>query len=329
MQTRKLGYTDLHLTEVGFGAWAIGGGGWEFGWGPQDDEEAIAAMRRAVELGVNWIDTAAIYGLGHSEELVARAFEGRRDEVIIATKCSLVWNAQRRISSSLKADSVLRECDASLKRLKTDRIDLYQIHWPNDEEHIEEGWAAIGQLIDAGKIRYGGVSNFRVEHLERAQKLHPVASLQPPYSMLRRQHEKAEFPYCQANNIGIVAYSPMQSGLLTGKFDINRLAEDDWRRKSKEFMEPNLHINQEFAGRLWDVALKRDKTPAQLAIAWALRREEVTAAIVGARRPSQVDEIVGGAGWKMEPEDLDRIEELLDWRRGKILAEKGFIPVES
>ncbi len=326
MNSRKLGLTDLYLTEVGFGAWAIGGGDWSFGWGPQNDEEAVAAMRRAFELGVNWIDTAAIYGLGHSEELVAKAFEGHRDEIIIATKCSQVWDDKGLISSRLTADSVRRECEASLKRLNTDYIDLYQIHWPTDDEHIEEGWKTIARLIEDGKVRCGGVSNFNIFQLARAQKVHPIASLQPPYSMLRRKVEDAEFVYCRQNDIGIIAYSPMQSGLLTGKFDMKRVARNDWRRKSNEFKEPNLHINQEFAGRLWNIALKYDKTPAQLAIAWTLRLDFVTAAIVGARRPSQIEETVGGAGWRIDKSDLRLIDELLEERNKKIKVAGGYIP---
>lgn len=327
MQTRKLGFTDLHLTEVGFGAWALGGDGWAFGWGPQDDAESIAAIHKALELGVNWIDTAAIYGLGHSEEMVARAVEGIRDEVIIATKCSLVWNKEREISSCLKANSVIKECEDSLLRLNTDRIDLYQIHWPNDDKNIEAGgWDAIGQLIKDGKIRYGGVSNFRVSHLERAQAIHPIASLQPPYSMLRRSVElEGEFDFCQENNIGIVAYSPMQCGLLTDTFDIKRVADTDWRRGSGEFKSPNLEININYANDLKKIARKYDKTVAQLAVAWVLRLDVVTSAIVGARRPSQIEETVGGAGWKIENEDLEKIEELLEDRDGKIKKQDGYL----
>ncbi len=318
MHTRQLGNTDLYLTEVGFGAWAIGGGDWAYGWGPQDDSESIAAIRRGLELGINWIDTAAIYGLGHSEEMVAKAIEGIRDEVIVATKCSLVWDSNRNIGSSLRADSVRRECEDSLRRLKTDRIDLYQIHWPNDDEHIEEGWEAIGRLKEEGKIRYGGVSNFLVSHMQRAHAIHPISSLQPPYSMLRRDIEVEAFEYCAQNRIGVIVYSPMQAGLLTGKFSIERVADNDWRRNSEEFKEPNLSINLEFVRVLRPVAEKYGKSVAQLAIAWTLRRPEVTSAIVGARRPSQIEETVGGAGWKIEDEDIAVIEELLESRTQKL-----------
>jgi len=331
MRTRKLGWTDLHLTEIGVGAWAMGGPGTKFSWGPQDDGESIAGIHRALELGVNWIDTAAIYGLGHSEEVVGKALAGRRSQVILATKCSQVWNDRREVSHSLKKESILAECDASLRRLNTDWIDLYQIHWPGPPEApLEEGWEAMTTLIESGKVRYGGVSNYSSEQMARCNSKHQtlnikfqIASLQPPYSMLRRSAESNEFPYCEANEIGIVAYSPMQAGLLTGKFDIKRLAPDDWRRNSKEFQEPNLHINQEFTGRLWPIALKYNKTPAQLALAWVLRLPVVTSAIVGVRRPSQIEETVGGSGWNIAEEDLQMIDGLLEWRLERIREADG------
>ncbi len=326
MQTRKLGFTDLHLSEIGFGAWALGGDGWAFGWGPQDDSESIAAIRRSLELGVNWIDTAAIYGHGHSETVVAKAVEGIRDEVIIATKCSIVWDENGKTSCCLKADSILKECEDSLRRLKTDRIDLYQIHWPNDPDNIEEGWEAMGQLIKDGKIRYGGVSNYRVSHLEQCQPKHPIASLQPPYSMLRRAVElEGEFEYCKNNDIGIVPYSPMQCGLLTDSFDMNRVAENDWRRQSDEFKSPNLEINQNFAKSLKEIANKYEKTVAQLAVAWTLRLDVVTSSIVGARRPSQIEETVGASGWEIEKEDLDEIDEMLGQRVNEIKKQDGYL----
>jgi len=324
MKTRKLGDTNLELTEVGFGAWAIGGGDWSFGWGHQDDNEAIAAMRRALELGVNWIDTAAIYGLGHSEELVAKAVKSIRDDVIIATKCSQVWDSKGNINGSLKRESVKTECEDSLRRLNTDYIDLYQIHWPSDDAHIEEGWEAIAELIADDKVRYGGVSNFTASQMERAQAIYPIASMQPPYSMLRRVVEIDEFEFCRQHDIGVIAYSPMQCGLLTGNFDISRLADNDWRHGSNEFKEPNLGINLEFADDLRPIADKYGKTVAQLVIAWTLRLDVVTAAIVGARRPSQIEETAGGAGWKIDDDDLQTIEELLKLRNNKIEAAEGY-----
>jgi aryl-alcohol dehydrogenase-like predicted oxidoreductase len=326
MKTRQLGNTDLHLTEIGFGAWAIGGGGWAFGWGSQDDKDAIEAIRRGVELGINWIDTAAVYGLGHSEKLVAKAVEGMRENLIIATKCSLVWDDDGNISSSLKADSVRREAEDSLRRLGTDYIDLYQIHWPHDDEHIEEGWAEIGKLIEEGKVRYGGVSNFAVEHLERAHKIHPVASLQPPYSMLRRQIESSQMPWCDEHEVGILAYSPMASGLLTGKWRDKELDEDDWRNKATEFNEPNLSVNLWLVDQLRPIAEKYGKTVAQFSVAWTLRRPELTSAIVGARNTEQVEENTQAAGWEIDMEDLDRVEELLAERKEKLREVDGHIP---
>lgn len=333
MEKRRLGNTDLELSEVGFGAWAIGGGDWQFGWGPQDDDEAVAAIHAALDHGVNWIDTAAIYGLGHSEELVNRAIHEKsgkkkrkqRRDAILATKCSLVWDDQGRISSVLTKESVKRECEASLERLGIETIDLYQIHWPNDDEHIEEGWEAIGELIQEGKVRHAGVSNFQRDHLERAQAIRPMASIQPPYSMLRRAVEGPVFEFCREHAIGVLAYSPMQSGLLSGRFDRDRLAENDWRRKADDFAEPNLAINLTLVEQLLPMARRYGKTMAQLAIAWVLRRPEVTSAIVGARRPEQIAETVGGAGWRIEESDLRVIDRLVMERKLRIEAAGGRI----
>ncbi len=318
MKTRQLGSTDLFLTEIGFGAWAIGGGNWAFGWGPQNNAEAIAAIRRALELGVNWIDTAAVYGLGHSEELVAQAVKGHRKEVIIATKCSLIWDDRGNITSSLAADSVRRECITSLRRLNTDYIDLYQIHWPNDDERIEEGWETILRLMEEGKIRHGGVSNFRPDHMERALAIHSISSMQPPYSMINRGIEDEILPFSREKDIGIVAYSPLQSGLLTGKFDMDNVAESDWRRRSVDFQEPALSATLELVEGLRPIAEKYDKTIAQLAIAWVLRLPNISSAIVGARRPSQIEETAGGVDWALENEDLRKIDHLLAERKKKI-----------
>jgi aryl-alcohol dehydrogenase-like predicted oxidoreductase len=313
MQTRKLGYTDLELTTVGLGTWAIGGE-WAYGWGPQDDAESIAAIQRSLDLGINWLDTAAIYGLGHSEEVVGQAIAGRRDEVIVATKCSRVWDEKGKVTGRLKAGSVRREVEASLRRLKIDLIDLYQIHWPNPDEEIEEGWGTIADLIKEGKVRYGGVSNFSVEQLKRVQPIHPVASLQPPYSMLRREVEEELLPYCAANNIGVIAYSPMQAGLLTGKFTKERVANlpaGDWRKQNDFFQEPALSTNLAFVEKLRPIAERNGKTVAQLAIAWVLRRPELTAAIVGARCPSQIEETIQAGDWQLSAEDVAEIDQLL------------------
>src|SRR5258707_12847173 len=216
MNTRQLGNSDLHITPTGFGAWAIGGGGWEFAWGTQDDRDSIAAIREALDAGINWIDTAAVYGLGHSEEVVARPLEGVRDRPYVFTKCSLVWDERRQIGHSLKADSIRRECEASLRRLKVDAIDLYQIHWPDPEEDIEEGWEAMAKRKDEGKVRNIGVSNFNVAQMERAQAIAPITSLQPRYSLLHREIEEEILPFAEREHIGVIAYSPMASGLLTG-----------------------------------------------------------------------------------------------------------------
>jgi len=315
MQTRKLGYSDLYLTTVGLGTWAIGGGGWAYGWGPQDDAESIAAVRRALDLGVNWIDTAAVYGLGHSEKVVSRAIAGRRDEVTIATKCGLAWDEGSTTPyGQLRAESVRREVEASLRRLDVEVIDLYQIHWPNPDEDIEEAWGVITDLIKEGKVRYGGVSNFSVEQLKRVQPIHPVASLQPPYSMLRRGIEDELLDYCTANDIGVIIYSPMQSGLLTGKYTKERVAnlpDDDWRKRNQHFQEPALGANLAFVEKLRPIAERSGRTVAQLAIARVLRRSEVTAAIVGARRPSQTEETAPAGDWVLSGEDIADIDALL------------------
>lgn len=314
MRTRKLGYTELHLTTVGLGAWAMGGGDWQYGWGPQDDTQSLAAISEALDRGINWVDTAAVYGLGHSEEIVGRAIAGRRDQVIVATKCSRVWDKHGRLGGSLKAQSIRRECEASLKRLNLETIDLYQIHWPDPEEEIEEGWTEIARLIGEGKVRYGGVSNFSVAQLKRCQKIHPVASLQPPYSMLRRGVEEELLPFCYQNEIGVVAYSPMECGLLTGKMTRRRMAalpDNDWRKHSPRFREPALSANLAVAQGLGEIAAPSGRTAAQLAIAWVLRRPEVTAAIVGARTPQQIEETAPAGDWALSPEELTAVEELL------------------
>jgi len=325
MERYQLGNSDLSISRIGFGSWAIGGENWDFGWGPQDDDLAVSAIHSALDKGLNWIDTAAVYGLGHSEELVAKALKGKRNEIIIATKCSLVWDKNGKIDSSLNAKSVRAECEASLRRLSTDYIDLYQIHWPNDDERIEEGWFEISRLIEEGKVRYAGVSNFLISHLKRAQSIMPITSLQPPYSMLRRFIEDAEMSYCKENNIGILAYSPMQSGLLTGKFDITKLADNDWRNNSAEFKSPNLEINLDFVDKLKDLAEEINCSVAQLAIAWVLKREEISAAIVGSRSSKQVEETIKSSEVKLQKRTIDKIETLLMDRLDQIKEKDGFL----
>ncbi len=314
MHTRRLGLTDLHLSSIGLGTWALGGV-WQYGWGPQDEQESVAAIRRALELGVNWIDTASAYGLGRSEEVVGQTIQGLVEKPIIATKCGRVWNETGKIFGNLKRESIRAEAESSLRRLKIDTIDLYQIHWPDPDEDIEEAWEAMAELVKEGKVRYLGVSNFSVEQLNRIQPIHPVASLQPPYSMLARGVEADLLAYCAANNIGVIPYSPMQKGLLTGKITrerVRNLHESDHRRRDSNFREPRLSANLELVDALRVVAERRGKTLAQLAIAWVLRCPEVTAAIVGARRASQIEETVGVGEWVLSQEDIGFIEALLD-----------------
>lgn len=315
MQTRRLGNSDMHVTPIGFGAWAIGGGGWAFGWGSQDDADSVAAIREAVTLGVNWIDTAAVYGLGHSEEVVAKALEGVANRPYVFTKCGRVWDESRQIGKSLKAASIRRECEASLKRLKVDVIDLYQVHWPEPDEDVEEGWAEVAKLRAEGKVRWIGVSNFSIEQMKRASAISPVTSLQPPYSLIRREVEAGILPFCRRENIGVIAYSPMASGLLTGAWTRERLATlppDDWRReKNKQFQEPLFTRNLKLAELLRQIGLPHDKTPGEVAIAWVLGNPAVTGAIVGARKPGQLAELLGAAEWRLSADEVARIEAFL------------------
>ena len=324
MRTRKLGNSDLNLTVVGLGTWAIGGP-WQFGWGPQDDDEAIAAILKAIDLGINWIDTAPIYGCGHSEELVGKALKQTKIRPIIATKCSLLWNEKREKIGCLKAESIRRECEESLKRLGIDAIDLYQMHWPDPQSDIEEGWEEMARLQQQGKVRYIGVCNYNTAQLDRIRKIAPLTSLQPPYSMIRRDTEKKLLGYCAKHNIGIVAYSPMQRGLLTGKFSkqyLLTLAPDDHRLRMPEFTEPQFSINLEFVEKLKSIADRNGRTVAQLAIAWVLRRQEVTAAIVGARKPSQIAETASATDWILPKKDIAEIEKLLAERENKLTNAK-------
>ena len=313
MQKVQFGTTGLEITKIGFGSWAIGGSGWAAAWGPQDDEEAVGAIQRAVEQGVNWVDTAAVYGLGHSEELVAQALKNfpEADRPYVFTKCSLVWDEDGDISNVLKKDSVKKECEDSLRRLQTDVIDLYQVHWPIPEEQIEEGWEAMAELKEEGKVRHIGVSNFNVEQIERIKEVAPVETLQPPYSMLVRGVEDEILPYCGENNIGAIVYSPMRNGLLTGKMTperIQNMPSDDWRRNNEDFNEPRLSRNLQLVDILRDIGEAHDKAPAEVAIAWTLRHPAVTAAIVGGRRPDQVDGVVGAADFQLSDEEVERIE---------------------
>ena len=311
---RQLGDSDLHLTHIGYGAWAIGGGNWEFAWGAQDDDESVRTIERALDAGLNWVDTAAIYGLGHSEEVVAKALENSPHKPYVFTKCSMRWDANRQIYRSLKAASLREELENSLRRLKVDVIDLYQIHWPNPEDEIEEGWETLAQFKEQGKVRYIGVSNFSVEQMKRAQKIAPITSLQPPYSLLRRDIETEILPFCQQHNIGVINYSPMVSGLLTGKMTAERIAEmpaDDWRKRSPNFNEPKLSRNLKLVEVLREIGKAHQVEPGVIAIAWTLRHPAITAAIVGARRPDQVDGVLPAATFRLSPEEIERIEAFL------------------
>lgn len=316
MRTRRLGSTDLHLTTIGVGTYALGGDSWQWAWGPQDDRDSIAAMQHAFDLGINWVDTAPAYGLGHAEEVVGKAIAGRRHELFVATKCGLAWDpGNPEVYGRLKADSIRREIDASLHRLGVDVIDLYQIHWPNPDSDIEEAWGVIAEAVQAGKLRYAGVSNFSVAQLKRIQPIHPVASLQPPYSLIERGIEQELLAYCDANQIGVIVYSPMQTGLLTGKFSAERVAQlpdSDFRKtRDPHFQEPDLSANLELVEGLRPIAARNGRSVAQLAIAWVLRRPVVTAAIVGARRPDQIAETAPAGDWELSTGDIAEIDALL------------------
>jgi aryl-alcohol dehydrogenase-like predicted oxidoreductase len=313
LTTAQLGRTGLPITRVGVGAWAIGGGGWEFGWGPQEDEQSLAAIRRALEQGVNWIDTAAAYGFGRSEEVVGRALADvpRGERPYVFTKCSLLEGPGRRVVHNLKRDSILREAQASLERLGLDAIDLYQIHWPNPPEDIEEGWAALAELKEQGLVRHIGVSNFDTDQLRRIEGIAPVETIQPQYSLIERDSEDELLPFAQRERIGVIVYSPMGSGLLTGKMTrarIEQFPEDDWRKHDERFQEPQLSGNLELVERLRAVAARHDTEPGTVAVAWTLRNPAVDAAIVGFRRPDQVDPVLPAANLDLTAEDVEEIE---------------------
>ena len=315
METRQLGNSDLHITPLGIGAWAMGGGGWNGSMGPQDDADSIPAIHAALDHGLNWIDTAALYGLGHSEEVVAKALKGWSGaRPLVFTKCSMRWHEDRSIYRSLKADSLREELEASLRRLGLEQIDLYQIHWPNPETEIEEGWEALAKVKEQGKIRWIGVSNFNVEQMKRAQKIAPITSLQPPYSMLRRAIEQEILPFARENGIGVINYSPMVSGLLTGKMTAERVAGlpgDDWRRRSVEFNEPRLSRNMRLVELLREIGHGHGVEPGVVAVAWTLHNPAVTAAIVGGRSARQVEGLVAALSFRLSAEEYGRIDGFL------------------
>lgn len=314
METRRLGNSDLAITPIGIGAWAIGGGGWNGSMGPQNDSDSVPAIHAALDAGINWIDTAALYGLGHSEEMIARALQGRSRRPYIFTKCERVWDSNGQVGASLKAKSIRLECEASLRRLKTEWIDLYQIHWPEPDEDIEEGWTELAKLKSEGKVRYIGVSNFDVPQMKRAQAITPITSLQPPYAVARREIEKEILPFCSAENIGVIVYSPMYAGLLTGAMTKERVANfllEDWRRNLPGFKEPALSRNLRLVEFLRTIGARHGRSPGEVAIAWTLNHPAVTGAIVGFRSPQQVAGIIGAAEFRLLASEIQEIEDVL------------------
>jgi len=310
MEKRRLGASNMWITPIGIGAWAMGGGGWQFAWGPQDDADSIDAIHAALDAGINWIDTAAVYGLGHSEEVVARALAGRPQKPFIFTKCERVWDENGKIGGSLKRESVMREVEDSLRRLKVDVIDLYQIHWPQPDEDIEEGWQAMADLQRQGKVRWIGVSNFSRQQMERAMRIAPITSLQPPYSIVSPEIEAAELPYCQEHGIGVIAYSPMKSGLLSGSMTRERIAQmppDDFRPRTPHFQEPRLTRNLKLVELLREIGARHGVSPGVVAIAWTLRHPAVTAAIVGMRNRAQFEGVRAAITFRLTPEEVSEI----------------------
>lgn len=330
MMKRKLGNSEMEITPVGFGAWAIGGGDWAFAWGEQDDADSVAAIERAVDEGINWIDTAAVYGLGHSEKVVARALKniGSANRPYLFTKCSLVWSDDKKVTHDLSPDSIRREVEESLHRLGGETIDLYQIHWPafspdDPADGIENAWQTLQELKNEGMVRHIGVSNFDVGQMKRILPIASITSLQPPYSMLRRGIEDEILPFCRENNIGVIVYSPMQSGLLTGKMTrerIKNMPEDDWRPGNEEFQEPKLSKNLELVGTLEEIARRHGVFTGAVAVAWTLRHEAVTGAIVGARSPEQVNGITDALNFRLSDEEYAEIGKKLDDRELSLRA---------
>jgi aryl-alcohol dehydrogenase-like predicted oxidoreductase len=311
LNTTQLGQTGLRITRIGFGAWAIGGGGWEFGWGSQDDGDSIDAIHHALEQGVNWIDTAAAYGFGRSEQVVGRALEGLAERPYVFTKCSLLEGPDRKVEHNLDRDSIMREAEASLSRLGIDVIDLYQIHWPIPAADIEQGWAALADLRDQGLVRHIGVSNFDVDQLRQIQQIAPVETLQSQYSLIEREAEREILPFAEGEGIGLIVYSPMGSGMLSGGMTrqrVERMPEDDWRKHDPRYNEPLLSRNLDLVARLESVADRYDTSAGAVAVAWTLRNPAVDGAIVGFRRPDQVDPILAAASLDLTNQDIAEIE---------------------
>ena len=323
MKTRPLGYTDLKLTSIGLGTWAMGGD-WEYGWGASDDDQGIRTILTALEKGINWIDTAPIYGLGHSEELLGQTLKQTSMRPLIVNKCGLVWDEQGREVNCLTSESIRKQCHQSLKSLGVEVMDLYLMHWPVPDEDIEQGWQEMVKLKEEGKVRYIGVSNFSVAQIERVRKIHPVAALQACYNMLIRGIEDELLGYCAENDIGVLAWSPMERGLLTGKFSHQRMKDlppDDHRKQSPDFSEPKLSATLELVESLREIAEGNGQTCARLAVSWVLRRKEITAAVVGARKPEQIAETVAASEWNLNNEDITTIEQLLIRREQQIHTE--------
>ena len=311
---RKLGNSDLHITPLGIGAWAMGGAGWKFSWGDQDDADSVGAIRAALDAGFNWIDTAAVYGLGHSEEVVGEAVRGLSKKPLIFTKCERNWDENRQIFPCLKSAAIRKECENSLQRLGVDVIDLYQMHWPEPDADIEEGWTEMARLKEEGKVRWIGVSNFNAEQMKRALKIAPITSLQPPYSLLVRKIEPEILPFVQANGIGVLCYSPMRAGLLAGKMTRQRalsLPADDWRSRDADFQEPKLSRNLELVERLRQIGTSHGKTPGEVALAWVLHNPAVTAAIVGLRRADQVQGTEGAMNFRLSAAEAEQLSTAL------------------
>jgi aryl-alcohol dehydrogenase-like predicted oxidoreductase len=309
---RRLGNSDMNLTAIGFGAWAIGGGNWQYAWGAQDDNDSVEAILRALDGGVNWIDTAAVYGLGHSEEVVGRALKQTSEKPYVFTKCAMIWGEDRKIVQSMK--KIRQECEASLKRLGVDAIDLYQIHWPVPDEEIEEGWSTMANLQREGKVRWIGVSNFSISQMERASRIAPITSLQPPYSMINRGAQTELLPWCKERGIGVINYSPMMSGLLTGAMTKDRIAampDDDFRKRTKNFQEPNLSRNLALADLLKQIGARHGVSAGVVAVAWTLHNSAVTAAIVGGRSAKQVEGVLPAATFRLSEEEFAEIERFI------------------
>jgi len=316
METKRLGNSDMDITRIGLGTWAIGGK-WRWGWGEQDDTNSIKTIREAIDHGINWIDTAAVYGLGHSEEMVGKALREMKQKPYVFTKGTKVWDSNGTVSESMKAESLRKEVESSLARLGVDVIDLYQIHWPIPEEQIEEGWETLAKLKDEGKIRYIGVSNFSVEQLQRAEKIAPVTSLQPPYNLIRQDVAEDILPYCEKQNIGVIVYSPMASGLLSGKMSRERVASmdpTDWRKTNPDFTEPNITRNLALQKLLTEIGAQHGVTAGEVAIAWTLKNPAVTGAIVGMRKPGQIDGVIRAGELPLSAEDVQKIESFLSTR---------------